>query len=91
MRLLQKVAEEDCPGGPGPADPPHLLRLPPGRPLMGLRAIVLARRLRLYSALPAPSIWLPDPDLSEICMPVIFGLLRHAEHWGGRLGGRTSA
>ena len=54
---------------------------------MGMRAIVMARRLRLYSALPAPSFWLPDPDLSEIYMPVILGLLRHAKaHWGWRLG-----
>ncbi len=37
---------------------------------MGLRAIVLARRLRLFSALPAPSQWLPDPDLSAICTPL---------------------
>ena len=39
--------------------------------LLGLRGIVLARRLGLYSALPAPSQWLPDPDLSEIYMPVV--------------------
>ena len=41
----------------------------------GLRGIVLARRLGLYSALPAPSQWLPDPDLSEIYMPVIIRAL----------------
>ncbi len=39
--------------------------------LLGLRGIVLARRLGLYSAVPAPSQYLPDPDLSEIYMPVI--------------------
>ena len=39
--------------------------------LKGLRALVLARRLGLYSALPAPSQVLPDPDLSEIYRPVI--------------------
>jgi transposase len=39
--------------------------------LLGLRGIVLARRLGLYSALPAPSQYLPDPDLSEIYIPVI--------------------
>jgi hypothetical protein len=39
--------------------------------LMGLRALVLARRLGLYSALPAPSRCLPNPDLSGVCMPVI--------------------
>jgi transposase len=41
----------------------------------GLRGIVLARRLNLYSALPAPSQWLPDPDLSEIYVPVILRAL----------------
>ena len=35
-----------------------------------LHAIVLARRLRLFSALPAPSQFLPDPDLSETYQPV---------------------
>jgi transposase len=43
--------------------------------LLGLRGIVLARRLGLYSALPAPSQYLPDPDLSEIYMPVILRAL----------------
>ncbi|SDB35494.1 transposase [Belnapia rosea] len=36
----------------------------------GLHAIVLARRLGLFSALPAPSQFLPDPDLSEIYRPI---------------------
>jgi len=36
-----------------------------------LRALVLARRLGLYSALPGPSGHLPDPDLSAIYHPVI--------------------
>jgi hypothetical protein len=36
----------------------------------GLHAIVLARRLGLFSALPAPSAVLPDPDLSETYRPV---------------------
>ncbi|WP_052388863.1 transposase [Belnapia moabensis] len=35
-----------------------------------LHAIVLARRLKLFSALPAPSQFLPDPDLSETYQPV---------------------
>jgi hypothetical protein len=43
--------------------------------LLGLRGIVLARRLGLYSALPAPSQYLPDPDLSEIYIPVILRAL----------------
>ncbi len=38
---------------------------------MGPRAIVLARRLGLFSALPAPSTFLPDPDLSEIVWPLL--------------------
>lgn len=38
---------------------------------IGLGAIVLARRLGLYSALPGPSHHLPDPDLSEIYRPII--------------------
>jgi transposase len=38
---------------------------------LGLRGIVLARTLGLYSALPAPSTWLPDPGLSEIYRGVI--------------------
>jgi transposase len=42
---------------------------------LGLRGIVLARRHELFSALPAPSSYLPDPDLSEIYMPVILRTL----------------
>ena len=58
--------------------------------LLGLPAIVLARRLELFSALPATSQHLPDPDLSEIYMPVILRALdrmrggpRHAPDGGG--------
>lgn len=48
--------------------------------MIGLGAIVLARRLGLYSALPGPSHHLPDPDLSEIYRPVITrAVLRTAE------------
>ena len=43
--------------------------------VLGLRGIVLARRLELFSALPAPSSYLPDPDLSEIYLPVILRTL----------------
>jgi transposase len=39
-------------------------------------AIALARRLKLHSALPAPSAWLPDPGLSEIYRPVIETAMR---------------
>ena len=33
---------------------------------MGLRALVLARGFGLFSALPAPSTFLPGPDLSDV-------------------------
>jgi hypothetical protein len=87
MRLLQAVAAEDCAAVLARLTHRICCAFRRGVRLMGLRAIVLARRLRLYSALPAPSVWLPDPDLSEIYLPVILRLLRHARaHWGGRLG-----
>ena len=38
--------------------------------LMGRRAITLARRLRLLSALPAPLIVLPDPELCRHLDPI---------------------
>lgn len=50
---------------------------------MGLPGIVLARRLRLYSALPAPSGNLPDPDLSQIYQPVILRAVRRARERPG--------
>ncbi len=40
----------------------------------GLAAIALARRLRLFSALPAPPGYVADPDLSEIYSPVIWAV-----------------
>jgi hypothetical protein len=78
IRLLRAVAEPNC--------PPVLARLTyriccafrRGIRLMGLGAIVLARRLRLHSALPAPSQWLPDPDLSEIYTPVCLRFANYA-------------
>jgi transposase len=39
--------------------------------LLGMAGLLLARRLGLHSALPAPSAWLPDPDLSAIYGGVI--------------------
>jgi hypothetical protein len=64
-RLLMEVTD--------PAAPPALARIAHwiccafrrGIRLMGLRAVVLARRLRQHSALSGPPHWLPDPDLSE--------------------------
>ncbi|MCO6417712.1 transposase [Siccirubricoccus sp. KC 17139] len=43
--------------------------------LMGLAGIMLAKRLRMPSALPGPSTWLPDVDLSEIYREVIRRIL----------------
>jgi transposase len=51
--------------------------------IMGLKAIMLARKLRLFSALPAPSPWLPDPELSEIYMPVCLRIAKHASDHPG--------
>ena len=75
-RLLVEVARPDC--------PPVLRRLTHrvccafrrAVRQMGLQAIVLARRLGLYSALPAPSLYLPDPDLSEIVWPLQMRLVK---------------
>ncbi|WP_198377876.1 transposase [Neoroseomonas rubea] len=39
--------------------------------LLGLAAVVLARRLRIHRALPGPSWYFPDPDLSETLMAVL--------------------
>lgn len=87
MRLLQAVAGEACGAVLDGLRWRICCAFRRGIRLMGMRAIVLARRLRLYSALPAPSIYLPDPDLSEIYMPVLLGLMRHArDHTGRRLG-----
>jgi hypothetical protein len=46
------------------------------RALGGLEAVALARRLKLFSALPAPSAHVADPGLSEIYAPVIAATLR---------------
>jgi transposase len=43
--------------------------------VMGLAAIVLARRLRLHSALPAPPHWLPDPSLHGPWQRLVQGLV----------------
>lgn len=51
--------------------------------VLGMTGILLARRLGLYSALPAPSTSLPDPDLSRIYASVISRALGRiaAELW----------
>jgi transposase len=40
------------------------------------RAIALARRLKMFAALPAPSGWLPDRGLSEVFAPLIRETMR---------------
>ncbi len=74
-RLLAEVARPGCP--PALAGLTHRICCAFRRAIriMGLRAIVLARRLRLFSALPAPSACLPDPDLSELAIPAVRRLL----------------
>jgi hypothetical protein len=44
--------------------------------VMGIGAVVLARRLCLASALTAPEHWLPNPDLSEACRQLRASLRR---------------
>ena len=56
---------------------------------MGLRAITLARRLRLHSALPAPSCLPWDRDLSEKAAPILPAIIKYrAAHpeWRGPEG-----
>lgn len=50
--------------------------------ILGLAAIVLARRLRLFRALPGPSWMLPDPDLSETLRRVQESLLHRRDDPG---------
>jgi hypothetical protein len=47
--------------------------------LLGLPAITLARRLRVFRALPGPSWYFPDPDLSESLQPVLERAVRDAD------------
>ncbi|GGC30070.1 hypothetical protein GCM10011504_05370 [Siccirubricoccus deserti] len=70
-RLLTEVACPSC--------PPVLRRLTyviccafrRAIRVMGIRAIILARRLRLFSALPAPSTLVYDRDLSETLSAIL--------------------
>jgi hypothetical protein len=49
--------------------------------LMGLRAILLARRIRQHSALPGPPHWLPDPDLSEALARAFAAIFAAPDRW----------
>jgi transposase len=84
-RLLAEVACPTCP--PVLGNLAYLICCAFRRAVrvMGLRAILLARRLRLHSALPAPAVLLPDPDLSERLLPLLPAILNHlARHPGWR-------
>jgi len=50
--------------------------------ILGLAGILLARRLGMSEALPAPAWLLPDPDLSETVQRLLFRLLRRPPHPG---------
>ena len=52
--------------------------------LLGLRIIVLARRLGFLSALRGPSWYLPDPDLSELVQRRLFAVVARALKHGFR-------
>jgi hypothetical protein len=47
--------------------------------LLGLAAVILARRLRIPRALPGPSWYFPDPDLSETLMGVLSDVAKRPE------------
>ena len=84
-RLLRAVADLARRGGRGRSDlarpGPLLLGLRYraccafrriGVKRLGMAGLALARRLSLFSALPAPSAFLPDRDLSAIYRPVLY-------------------
>ena len=76
-RLLQAVAAADCPAALAALTWRICCAFRRAVRVLGLAAIVLARRLRLHSALPAPSQYLPDPELAEITMPVCLRAARY--------------
>ncbi len=78
MRLLMEVAAEDCPPALAGLRWRICCAFRRGFRQMGMRGIVLARRLKLYSALPALSHHLPDPDLSGIYVPALVAIARYA-------------
>ena len=47
--------------------------------MLGLAAIILARRLHLHRALPGPSWYFPHPDLSELVRSVANGALERRD------------
>ncbi|WP_165838906.1 transposase [Roseicella frigidaeris] len=84
LRLLEAVAQPGAPAALRAITHRLCCAVRRGIRLMGLRAILLARRLGLFSALPAPSQYLPDPDLSAIYTPLLLRIAhfrRAHPHW----------
>lgn len=77
LRLLEAVAQPGAPAALRAITHRLCCAVRRGIRLMGLRAILLARRLGLFSALPAPSQYLPDPELAEITLPVCLRAARY--------------
>jgi len=79
-RLLTLLAEKDCPA-PIRAIA-HAIHAAHRRTIriLGLPAILLARRLRILEALPAPSWLLPDPDLSETMRGLLKSIAQEPRH-----------
>ncbi|MDO9707759.1 transposase [Paracraurococcus lichenis] len=77
LRLLEAVADPAAPAALRALTYRVCCCVRRGLRIMGLKAIVLARRLKLHSALPAPSQWLPDPDLSAIYTPLCIRLAEY--------------
>ncbi|MBV1799823.1 transposase [Siccirubricoccus sp. G192] len=76
-RLLMEVACPTCPAALRGLTYWVCCAFRRGIRIMGLRAITLARRLRLHSALPAPSCLLWDRDLSEKVAPILPAIIAY--------------
>ena len=50
--------------------------------LLGLAAVILARRLHILRALPGPSWYFPDPDLSETVQRILVDALSDRDRPG---------
>ena len=79
-RLLTLLAAKDCPAPiralAAAIQAAHRRTIR----ILGLPAILLARRLRIHEALPAPSWLLPDPDLSETIRGLLKKVMGHDLH-----------
>ena len=87
MRLLQVVGAEDCPAVLARLTHRICCAFRRGIRIMGMRAIVMARRLGSTARCRRPPSGCPIRICPRSTCRVILGLLRHAkEHWGRRLG-----